>query len=453
MDKTDLGKVFERDKKRFINEWKELLAFPSISADPAHNKDCLDCADWLIDHLGKIGFEPRLLETSSKPVVFAERRGDPGNPVFLFYGHYDVQPVDPLEEWENPPFEPVLKGERLYARGAVDNKGQMFYALKAIETLIRHNELNSTVKIILEGEEECGSGGISESLDKWQDLIKADILVVTDTNTVSSGAPTIIMGLRGIIHLSISLTGPHYDLHSGVHGGIAPNPAQEMARLVASLYNEDESITVEDFYNGAEEATERERALANAVPFDGAAYEAETGLSAVTGEKRYSPAERVGFRPSIDINGIHSGYGGSGIKTIIPARADAKITARLVPGQDPEFCLNAIIRHLEKHAHPGLRFKVTAKGTGGPGFRLNLDSPLVAKAKKVLDRLTKTETVFLWLGASIPIISSLSHVSGAEPLLAGFGREEDRAHAVNESFSIEQFRLGYQYVALLLSAV
>lgn len=453
MNKADLERIFDQNMERYLDEWKQLLAFSSISTEPEHEKDCLDCANWLTDHLRKIGFESRLLETSSKPVVFAEHKGSPDKPAILFYGHYDVQPVDPLEEWTNPPFEPVLKNGRLYARGAEDNKGQMFYVLKAMETLIGHNMLCSTVKVIIEGEEESGSEGISGALHDWQDLVKADILMVTDTNTVSPGIPTIIMGLRGLVHLSVALTGPHHDLHSGVHGGKAPNPAAEMARLVASLHNPDGSISVEGFYDSVEEPTKKERALANAMPFNMSSYKAETGVPATAGEKRFSPIERVGFRPSIDINGLHSGYGGPGTKTIIPAMAAARITARLVSGQDPEFCLNAIINHLEKHTADGLRFEVTEKGVGGAALRLDPDSSLVTKAKKVLDQLGDRETAFLWEGASIPVVSELSRVSGAEPLLAGFGREEDRAHAPNESFSLNQFKRGYLYAALMLCAL
>ena len=453
MNKIDLEKTFERNRNRFIDEWKHLLSFPSISADPAHDKDCLDCANWLVDHLHKIGFEARLLETPSKPVVFAQRKGNVDRPIILFYGHYDVQPVDPLEEWLSPPFEPTTKDDRLYARGAEDNKGQIFYAIKAMETLIRQNALDSTVKVILEGEEESGSKGISESLPHWQDLVRADILMVTDVGTISSGAPTIIMGLRGIIHLSVALTGPHYDLHSGSHGGVAPNPAQEMTRLIASLHNPDGSIAVNGFYDSVEEPTQRERRLANAIQFDMNSYKAQTGVPATAGEKQFTTAERLGFRPSIDINGIHARYGGAGMKTIIPAKATAKITARLVKGQDPEFCLNAIVNHFKKHSPEGLHLEVPEKGIGGSGFRLSIDSHLVAKAQKVLDQLTNQKTSFMWGGASIPIVSRLSHASGAEPLLSGFGMEEDKIHAPNESFSINQFRLGYLYVGLMLTGI
>ncbi len=452
MDRAHIERIFEQNRERYLEEWKQILTFPSISADPAHNQDCLDCANWLVEHLEGIGFESRLLETCTKPVVFGERKGNPDKPVALFYAHYDVYPVDPKEDWPNPPFAPVLKDDRIYARGAANDKGQLFYALKAMETLIRRDALECTVKIILECEETCGNEGISKAMSDWQELIRADILMVADTSTVSSGAPTIVMGLRGRFHITVMLTGPHYDLHSGVHGGMAPNPAAEMARLVASLHNPDGSIAVGHFYDSVREPTERERELVNSIPFDMNSYKTETGVPATAGEKQFTPVERVGFRPSIDINGIHSGYGGAGKKTIIPAVAVAKITVRLEADQDPEFCLNAIIDHLKEREPEGLHLEVTEKGIGGRGLRLNPDSELVSRAKKILGQLTEKETVFVWEGMSIPVVHELSRVSGAEPLLVGFGSPEE-GEAPIESFSLQDFKLGYLYVALMLAGL
>ena len=445
--------TFAENQQRYMDEWKEFLSFASISADPTHAADCLNCANWLVKHLTGIGFTSRLLETSGKPVVYAERQGKPGKPVVLFYGHYDVQPVDPLNEWQTPPFQPTLINQRMYARGAEDDKGQLFAMLKAMETLIQADALDCTVKIIIEGEEEYGSRGIASYLDKWHDLLKADILMVADTNMVKPGTPTIIMGLRGIISLEVTLIGPRHDLHSGMHGGVAPNPAAAIAALVAGLHNPDGSIAVPGMYNAVTEPTARESALSNACAIDADTYMTQIGVPPVAGEKRFTPAERLGFRPSIDINGIHSGYGGPGGKTIIPSRAIAKITARLVPNQDPEFCLNAIIAHLEQHTPTGLNLTITETSIGGRGFRLNLDSSLVEKAGGILNHISGKEPAFMWEGASVPIVSGLAKAAGAEPLLVGFGLEEDRIHAPNESYSIEQFRLGYLYGVLMLSSL
>ena len=288
MAKFNPAGIFSREEKRFIGEWSELLAFPSISADPAHAPDCRSCAKWLVSHLDKIGFPAKLLETSGHPVVFAERKGKPGKPVVLFYGHYDVQPVDPIDEWQTPPFEPVIRNGRVYARGAEDDKGQFFAIIKAMEILVSSDKLDCTVKIIIEGEEEYRSLGISESLEKWQEMLKADILMLCDTNMAAPDTPTIIMGLRGIISLEIALTGPRHDLHSGMHGGVAPNPAAGMAKLVASLHNPDGSIAVPGMYDSVAEPSEREKKLANASAPDEATYMTAIGVPPVAGEKRFS---------------------------------------------------------------------------------------------------------------------------------------------------------------------
>jgi len=453
MNKALLEEHFDANCRRYLSEWQTLLTFPSISTDPAHDGDCTECAAWLAAHLRAAGLHAELLETPTKPVVFAAKPGKPGKPVVLLYGHYDVQPVDPLDAWQTPPFDPKLRDGRLYARGAEDNKGQFFYALKAIELLLELNRLECGIKIVLEGEEESGSGGISAMLSSWQERLAADVLMVTDTNRDASGAPAIIMGLRGIVHLTVTLSGPLHDLHSGVHGGLAPNPAREMAALIASLHGADGGIAVRGFLQGILDPSAKERELLAAADFDASRYQRETGVPPSAGETRFLPTERVGFRPSIDVNGIHAGYGGKGAKTIIPSRATAKLTARLVPSQDPTACLEAIIRHLEQNAPEGLDLAIDESGVHGPGFRLDPGSALVAQARNVLEAAAGRPATLLWSGASIPVISALSAISGAEPLLAGFADEEDLAHAPNESFSIEQFKTGFLYVAMMLSAL
>jgi acetylornithine deacetylase/succinyl-diaminopimelate desuccinylase-like protein len=453
MNITELESVFERDQKSILERWKTFLKFPSISADPLYNGNCRDCAEWLVGHLDQIGFSAKLLETSTKPAVFAERQGDPDKPTVLFYGHYDVQPIDPENAWETPPFAPALRNGRLYARGAEDNKGQIFYTLKALQTLIENDALEATVKVIIEGEEEYGSAGLHECMDRWKDLLQADILMVHDTGTVRAGNPTIVMGLRGVAHLTVELEGPDHDLHSGLHGGLAPNPAQGMAQLLSGLFNDDGSVAVPRFYDGVHPPTEHELELATEVPFDTEEYSKLVGTTPDGGKQNTDPAERVGFLPSLDINGVHSGYGGAGMKTIIPSQAVAKLSARLVPGQDPADVLDSITAHLYRHVPKGMRLVISDQGVGGPGFRLSPESPLVQKAQQALETLDAGAVAFLWEGASIPIVTGLSAVSGAEPLLVGFGHEEDRIHAPNESFSIEQFRSGFLYAALMLQSL
>ena len=453
MDRRALEQHFDANVRRYLDEWQEFLRFPTVSADPARHQDCLDCAHWLTRHLAAMGLDAKLLETPSKPVVYAEHKGRPGKPRVLFYGHYDVQPADPLDQWTSPPFEPAERDGRIYARGAEDNKGQVMFVLKALETLIHAASLELNVKVVLEGEEESGSRGMAGRLPKWRRLLRSDVLMVCDTGMAQSGAPTIIMGLRGVIWLTATLRGAHHDLHSGVHGGAAPNAAQEMARLLASLHRADGSIAVEGYYDDVPDITARERALAAEAGFDPAAYERETGVPPVAGEPGLPPELRIGFRPTVELNGVHSGYGGAGGKTVIPAEAVAKISSRLVAGQDPARCMDALVRHLERHAPRGLKLEISEKSLSGPGLKLNPDSPLSAKARAVLGQLSDKPVVFLWEGASIPVVAALARESGAEPLLVGFGMDEDRIHAPNESFPLERFKLGYLYAGLLLSSL
>jgi len=451
MDRKSLEKDLARNEDRFVREWKELLRFPSISAERAHRKDCDACAGWLVRHLAGMGFKARLLKSAGKPVVFAERRGRAGRPVVLFYGHYDVQPVDPVSAWISPPFEPTLRTGRLYARGASDNKGQVFYVFKALETLIRHHALDVTVKVVLEGEEESSGPGMETALRDHAGLLKADVLVVADVDAVSLDTPAIVMGLRGILGLTAMLTGSDHDLHSGSHGGAAPNPATAIARLIATLHHPDGRIAVKGYYDDVRKPSARERRLAGAGQPSSATYVKEAGVSPVGGEQGLTLAERIGFRPTIDINGIHSGYGGAKSKTIIPFEAMVKITSRLVAGQDPKRCRAAIVRHLKAHTPRGLKLEISEGGAGAAAFRAELDSPIIKIAKAVLDEVSGGRTVFRWHGASVPIVPALARVSGAAPILAGFGLEDDHIHAPNESFSLAQFRLGYLYAGLLLS--
>jgi acetylornithine deacetylase/succinyl-diaminopimelate desuccinylase-like protein len=400
-----------------------------------------------------IGLSAELHETGSKPVVFAEHRGESGKPVVLFYGHYDVQPVDPLDEWTTPPFNPTMRNGRIYARGASDNKGQFFYVLKALETLIKNDALGCSIKALIEGEEENGSAGMSVFLRKRKEMLKSDILLVTDVDTVNSGAPTIIMGLRGLISITVRLSGPIHDLHSGMHGGLAPNPAQQMVRLIATLHNTDGSIAVEGFNDDVRKPSEKELMLAESEPFNEAEYHRLTGVPPVGGEKGFNPAVRLGFRPTIEINGISSGYGGAGSKTIIPSTATAKITARLAPDQDPLTCLQKLERHLRSHAPSGLNLDIPESGIAGPPIIVHPDNRMIPLASKVMKQITGRSPVFMYEGASIPIIAEISKASGSDPLLAGFGSAQDRIHAPNESFSIDQFKRGFLYAGLLLGSL
>ncbi len=448
----EIEAVFDKNLEQYLSEWKEFLEFPSISMEPEHADSCVRCARWLNSHLESIGFSSRIIETSSHPMVFAKHAGEPTAPTVLFYGHYDVQPVDPIDAWETPPFEPNIRNNRMYARGAQDNKGQILYTLKAMESLLKLGEFMPTVKVLIEGDEEFGSKGIIDALPELREDIKADLLLVTDTGTVSSGAPTIIMGLRGILHMSLKLKGPGHDLHSGSHGGVAPNPATEICRLLATLHDDTGRIAIKGFYDDVAEPSDEEKELANA-GFNEDQYISETGIPPTAGEKNYTPAERIGFRPSIDINGVSGGYSGPGIKTVIPDHADARISARLVPGQDPEKCAQLIADHLMQKTPDGMKLEIPGRLTAGGALSVNPNSKFVAHAKAVLSELSDKDVAFRWEGASIPIVASLAEMSGAEPILAGFGSDEDNVHAPNESFSLDRFRQGFMYVASMLCSL
>ncbi len=445
--------LFEQSRGRFFDEWKEFLRFPSISTDPAYHQQCLMCAQWVSGHLKNIGFSSELLQTSGKPVVWAHRAGNRPGPHILFYGHYDVQPIDPLEAWTSPPFEPVERDGRMWARGAQDNKGQSFYVFKAIETLISQGLLECPVSLLIEGEEESGSAGLQSKMGDWAERLQADVLLVCDTGGFVSGVPWITMGLRGLIYLEFELGGLSHDLHSGALGGVVKNPATELARLVASLHHADGSIAIPGYYDDIVELGPRDLGLAKRVEPSVEKIKGMLGVEPLGGEQVYSVVERRGLRPTVEVNGIFSGYSGPGTKTIIPARAGAKITSRLVAKQDPERCLSLLVSHVMKNAPRGLELRIVDKGIGGAALTLSTETKLIAKVKRVLDDMSGGQTQFVWEGGSIPVVTRLSQVAHAQPLLIGFGLEEDHIHAPNESFSIEQFRLGFTSICLVLECL
>lgn len=447
----EIRKVYDEGKS--LSDWSEFLRFQSISTDPEYDGECIRCAEWLRDHLASIGLEATLLETGTKPVVYAEYCSPKADaPRILFYGHYDVQPADPLDEWTTPPFEPTLRDGRLYARGAEDNKGQVMYFVKAVEALLQEGELPVSLALVIEGEEECGSGGIGDALESWRERLRADILMVCDTGSRAKDVCAITMGLRGIAGLTVRLSGLRTDLHSGVHGGVCPNPATELARLIATLHDSEGKIAVEGFYDDVPEPDAADLTIANSVDVPAEAYQAMSGVQPVGGEKGRSFAERRGFRPTLEVNGIHSGYGGAGMKTIIPRDAFAKITTRTVAAQDTRAALKKIEAHLLSRAPEGLVLTISESESGGSGLAVSASSPVIERAQRVLGELEVGTVELMWEGASIPIVARLAEVAGAEPLLVGFGLEEDNIHAPNESFSLDQFYRGFSYVIGFLSS-
>lgn len=448
---------------REVAEYFELLRFPSVGADEKHLKDCIQCAKWLKKWLEGIGAEAELLlpedgsiANASPPVVFAERAGDRGAPTILFYGHYDVQPPDPVEEWLTPPFAPTEKDGRVYCRGAQDDKGQLFSFLCGLRDFLRDRSRLSdrpipSFKFILEGQEESSGEVISRVAQELGDKLSSDILLVCDTEMASDMRPTIVAGLRGVGDFTITLKAANYDLHSGRYGGIIPNAAQGMAELLASLHNPDGSIAVKGFCDKVAPPTTEELAAAEESAISDADYLKEHGVAPIGGESGFSSAERGAFRPTIEINGIHSGYGGPGSKTIIPSEAVAKLSMRLVAGQDPVECMELLIEHLRLNTPKGMSLSVSDVSVAAPAMRLPITSPVFKLAAAVLKRIDSRGALFKWDGASIPIVSTLARISGAAPLLVGFGQSEDRIHSPNESFSWRQFELGRRWAYEILS--
>lgn len=449
-----------KPSSRESGEYFELLKFKSVGADPNRLRDCVQCAMWLKGWLEKTGAEAKLLLpeggglSATPPVVFAERAGDPGAPCILVYGHYDVQPPDPEEEWLTPPFEPVERDGRVYCRGAQDDKGQMFAFLCGVRDYLESNpSVVPAIKFIFEGQEESGSGALGKIAEELGDQLRAGVLLVSDTGAAADLRPAIVAGLRGVSHLTVRLSSANADLHSGHYGGIAPNAAQGMAELVASLHNPDGSIAVRGFCDRVVEPTAEELELAKAAAMTDEEYVRETGVAPCGGEKGLSAIERGSFRPTIEVNGIHSGYGGPGSKTVIPCSAVAKLSMRLVAGQNPAECMDLLVKHLKAHVPEGMKLSVEDVTGEAFAMKLPVKSPVFRLAADVLGEMDPRGAVFQWEGASIPIVSTLARISGAAPLLVGFGQGEDRIHSPNESFSWRQFALCRRWAQDILRAL
>ena len=450
---------FDEQRESILKEYFELLRFPTIGAEPMRLKDCVDCAMWLKKWLVPQGFAVELMQSpkmlGTPPVLLAERKGTEGAPTILFYGHYDVQPPDPLEAWETPPFEPTIKdNQRVYCRGAQDDKGQFFSFLCGMRNFL-DSRMGTvpTIKIVLEGQEESGSTALAALAPTIKDRLRADVLLVCDTSAAAEMRPAIVAGLRGVSHFTVRLEAANYDLHSGEHGGIAPNPAQGMAELIASLHNPDGSIAVRGFCDHVVPPTDEERAAAESAAVSPEEYEKTTGVAPVGGEAGLTLTERNSFRPTIEVNGIHTGYGGPGSKTVIPAGALAKLSMRLVPDQNPDDVMAAVSRHLRQHTPRGMKLFIEDLTGEAAGFRLPLASPVFRLAASVLEELDPRGAVYQWDGASIPVVSTLKTCSGAAPLLVGFGQPEDRIHAPNESFGLNQFARAMAWAEKILAAL
>ena len=437
-------------------EYFDLLRFPTIGADPLHLRDCVQCALWLKNWLSKLGFSGELMtEGGHPPFLLAERPGDEGAPTVLLYGHYDVQPPDPLEAWMTPPFEPTLRDGRVYARGAQDDKGQTFAFLCGVRDFLATAPAGGvpTLKVLLEGQEESGSVVLGKLAPGIRAKLRADILSVCDTSAAKDLRPAIVAGLRGVTHFTLTLEGANRDLHSGEYGGIVPNAAQAMCELLATLHDEKGAIAVRGFEDGLEPPTDEELAAAESAAVTPEEFEKDVGVGPVGGEQGLSLTVRNSFRATIEINGVHSGYGGPGSKTVIPGCALAKLSMRMAPGMNPKAAMAALARHLKAHIPPGMKLALSEITAEAAGFRLPLASPVFRLAAHVLEELDPRGAVFQWDGASIPIVSELRELSGAAPLLVGFGQPEDRIHSPNESFGLRQFAFARAWAAKFLAAL
>ena len=451
-------------------DYFELLRFPTVGAQVENLRDCVQCATWLKKWLKSIGAEAELIVPQpreqgtgigeqefalSVPVVYGEIKGQEGATTVLLYGHYDVQPADPLEEWKTPPFEPTVKGDRVYCRGAQDDKGQLFAFLCGLRERLSSSVSSSlNIKILLDGQEESGSVGLFKLLEdkEFRKRLSADVMLVSDTSAAADLRPAIVAGLRGVNHFTVTLTAANRDLHSGEYGGIAPNASQGMAELMASLHNADGSIAVAGFRDGIEPPSHDELVKAEEGMATEAAYANDIGTEPCGGQLGKTIVQRNCFEPTVEINGIHTGYGGPGSKTVIPCRAIAKLSTRLVPGQNPARAFEAVKRHLKDHCPKGMQVEVSELTGDAPGFRLPLSSPLFRLASEVLQEMDPRGAVFQWDGASIPVVSAIREASGAAPLLVGWGQPEDRIHSPNESFSVRQFAAAKEWAKRILGA-
>ncbi len=436
----------EANKERFLEELFELLRIPSISAIAAHKPDMVRCAEWLAASLVKAGADrAEVMPTEGNPVVYAEKIIDPKAKTVLVYGHYDVMPVDPKEEWRTEPFEPVVKDGRIWGRGADDDKGQLFMHAKAFEALCATDSLPCNVKFMLEGEEEIGSPSLYGFCAKHKKLLKADIILVSDTSMISMEQPSITCGLRGLAYMEVEVTGPNKDLHSGLFGGAVANPANVLARLINQLVDDEGRITIPGFYDKVRELTPAERKAFNKAPFCLRKYKQSLEIGAVEGEAGYTTIERPGVRPSLDVTGIRGGYTGEGTKTVIPSKASAKISMRLVPDQDHKEIAKLFEKHFKAIAPKSV--KVVVKSLhGGQPYVAPTDMPAYKAAEKAILTTFGKKPLPFYSGGSIPIISGFEAILGIKSLLMGFGLQEDDINSPNESYGLNQFYKGVETI-------
>ena len=442
----EIKQYIQENEERFLNELFSLIRIPSISALPAHKDDMLACAERWRQLLLEAGADEAMVMPSERhPLVYAEKRVSPDAPTVLVYAHYDVMPAEPLELWKSQPFEPEVRDGRIWARGADDDKGQSMIQVKAFEYLVREGLLRHNVKFIFEGEEEIGSPSLNAFLKAHKELLKADVILVSDTSMLGADLPSLTTGLRGLAYWEIEVTGPNRDLHSGHFGGAVANPINVLCDLLSKVIDADGRITVPHFYDDVEEVPAAEREMIAQIPFDEGEYMEAIGVKALKGEKGYSTLERNSCRPSFDVCGIWGGYTGEGSKTVLPSKAYAKVSSRLVPHQQHEKISQLFVDYLTQQAPDYVQVKVTPLH-GGEGYVCPIDHPAYQAAEKGFEKAFGKKPLAVRRGGSIPIISDFEQILGIKTILMGFGLESDAIHSPNENFSLDIFRKGIEAV-------
>lgn len=443
-----MKEYIEKNRDRFLEELFSLIRIPSVSSLESHRDDMLRCAKRLAELLLEAGADSaEVLPTEGHPVVFAQKTVGPALPTVLVYGHYDVQPVDPVELWKSAPFEPEIRDGAIYGRGADDDKGQLFMHLKAFEYMVKEAGLHHNVKFIFEGEEEIGSPSLAKWAAEHKDMLAADIILVSDTTMISESVPSINCGMRGLSYVEVTVTGPDKDLHSGHYGGAVANPINVLCDMISSLIDKDGHITVKGFYDDVVELSAEDRAQLARAPFDLDEYKSFLKIKDVKGEKGYTTLERTGIRPCLDVNGIWGGYTGEGAKTVLPSVAHAKISMRLVPNQDSETITRLFMEHFKSIAPDYVTVDVKPCH-GGNGFLIPISSPAYKAASRAIHEVYGIEPVPSRGGGSIPVLADLQRILGIDPLLMGFGLERDTIHSPNESYLLSQLFKGMESIAL-----
>ncbi len=436
----------EKNKERFLNEMMELLRIPSVSAKSEHKQDMSKCAEAVKKSLLNSGADKaEIMQTDGFPVVYAEKIIDKNKPTVLVYGHYDVQPAEPLELWHSGPFEPVIKNGKVYARGSADDKGQFYMHIKALETLVKTNTMSTNIKFLIEGEEEVGSPNLGKFVAQNKVLLKADVILISDSSMLSMENPSLDIGVRGLSYIEVEVTGADHDLHSGTYGGAVANPITILAKMIASCHDENNHITIPGFYDDVAVASAEERELMNKAPYDENEYKKEVGVNELWGEKGYTTNERTGIRPTLEVNGIWGGYMGEGAKTVLPSKATAKISARLVPNQSSEKMTKKLINYFISIAPPSVTVKAF-EHHGGEPYMTPIDSKGYKAASKAVEKTFGKIPIPVRGGGSIPICSILEKELGVKIIFMGFGLDSDNLHSPNEKYGIENFYKGIETI-------